>query len=332
MKAALIVVGILVGALALFTLIGGYVMYRFAIVRDKSGRKQINYWDDGADLSIPFARVSDGVRERCTECAARLRDRADERVYITSRDGIKLCGHVLNNDAGRGVAILMHGYRSCGLIDFALSAERFYDMGFTVLMPDQRANGESEGRHISFGVLERYDAVDWAKYAADRWEQSIVMCGVSLGASTVMMGCSVGYPASVRAIIADCGYSSPEAICAKCMKAWFKLPKFPVYYGAVAWIKLLAGFDMNAVNCRDSLAKLRGTGVKILVAHGLADNFVPCEMSCENTKAFDYMPESARREVMELLLTPGAGHGMSFGVNEREYLAAIDRLFAKAGI
>lgn len=330
MLTALIVIGIFAVLVALFTLIGGYFMYRFATVRDKSGKRQVNYWEDGGEKRGIFAEMDEPAATNCSAGAAWIKGAVTERVYITSRDGIRLCGHIVENNAERGVAVLMHGYRSCGLVDFSLSAKCFYDIGFTLLIPDQRGNGESGGKHICFGVLERYDAVDWANYAAERWGQNILMCGVSLGASTVMMACGVGYPREVKAILADCGYSSPGKIAAKCLYDWYRLPKFPVYYGAVMWIKVLAHFDFDSVNCRDSLAKLRGTGIKLLVVHGTGDKFVPHSMSEENIRAFDYMPESARREVMEFLSVDGAGHGTSFVKDKDAYIAALGRLFDKA--
>ena len=333
MKVALIIIAVFVVLLALLMFGGGYYMYRFAICRNRWGQKQINYWEDGAEEKGIFTEMKEEVRTRSAAGAQLIKSSVSEKVTITSHDGLKLCGHIVENFAGRGVAILFHGYRSGGTVDFSWSADQFFGRGFSLLFVDQRGTNESEGKHICFGALERYDAVEWAKYAEERWPgKPVVMAGISMGASTVMMGAGVGYPSNVKAILADCGFTTPGEIARKCMKQWYKLPAFPVYYGAKLWTKWLAKFDLDGVNSRDSLAKLRGTGIKVLIAHGTADDFVPYRMSEENIKAFDYMPESARRETLEFLSVKDAGHGVAYTKDEQGYLAAFDRLLAKAGI
>ena len=333
MKIALIIIAILIGITAVLTFAFGYVMYRYAIVRTKKEKRQVNYWEDGGENKGFFLEMREEVGKRASECAAKIKADVTDTVYITSRDGLNLCGHIVEGEGDKGVAILMHGYRSGVLVDFSLSADYFRSRGFTLLLPDERAHGESEGGHICFGALERFDVVDWAKYAEERWpDKPVLVCGVSMGASAVMMGAGVGYPKNVKAIMADCGFTSGGEIGKKCLKQWFHLPPFPVYYGAKLWTKWLAHFDLDEVSSRKSLENLRGTGIKVLIVHGKADDFVPYEMSLENVKAFDYMPESARREAMEFLSVEGAGHAQSFVVDEKTYVEALDRLLAKAGM
>ena len=333
MKVFLIIFACLVVLLALAGFVGGYLMYRFALVKDKSGKRQAYYWENGGEERGFFLEMNADKAEHAKACAKKIRESITDTAYITSRDGLKLCGHVIDNPAGRGVAVFIHGYRSCSLVDFGVSSDYFYNAGFSLIFVDQRAHGDSEGKRLTFGIKERYDAVDWAKYAAERWaDQPIIMCGVSMGAATVMMGAGIGYPANVKAILADCGYSTAGAICRKCLKQWYNLPPFPIYHFAKLWTKWLAGVDLDSVSARKSLENLRGTGTKVLIVHGTGDDFVPYEMSRENIKAFDYMPESARRETMEFLSVEGADHAQSFNVDKEAYLAALDRLFEKAGI
>lgn len=55
----------------------------------------------------------------------------------------------------RCCALLFHGYRSRGLREFSLLAPFYHSQGISMLIPDQRACGESDGTYITFGVLER---------------------------------------------------------------------------------------------------------------------------------------------------------------------------------
>ena len=48
-----------------------------------------------------------------------------------------------------------------------------------MLYVEQRAQNESEGDYIGFGLTERYDCVDWANWAAERFP----------GLPVYLMGC-----------------------------------------------------------------------------------------------------------------------------------------------
>ena len=48
MKAALIILAVIAAIFAVLFFVGGYAMYRFSIVRDKRGKRQVNCWEDGA--------------------------------------------------------------------------------------------------------------------------------------------------------------------------------------------------------------------------------------------------------------------------------------------
>lgn len=332
MKTVLIILAVIVGILALLWFVGGFVMFCFAVVRQRHGSRQIDYWQPGTENSGEYLPVmKEEFKTIVIEGMTALREKAAEKVYIDSRDGLKLCAHVMENPDSVGVAIMFHGYRSSGAFDFAPSAMTVAGKGFTLLIPDLRGHGESEGNYIGFGVLDRYDAADWAEYAVKRWGKPVILFGVSMGSATVMMGAGVGYPAEVRAMIADCGFTTAGEIGRKCLKQWFRLPPFPLYYGAKMWTRLIAKYDLDSVSSRKSLEKLRGTGIKVLMVHGRKDDFVPYEMSVENYKAFDYMPAGARAEATELFTVDEALHATSYLVDREGYLAALDRLLKKAG-
>ncbi len=324
MKLAMIIIGavLLLGIAA--ALGGGYYMYRFAIVRDRSGKRQTDFWNAEfkASSSLP-----EEVTVQMKEGFYRLKAMPYEKVEIRSHDGLRLVGRVFEHPEPRGVFLMVHGYRSSGAWDFSCALESIYTRDhFTCLVIDHRGHGESEGEHICFGALEKYDVVQWAKYAQKRWEKlPVVMDGVSMGAATVMMGCEVGYPENVKAIIADCGYTTPAAICKKVLKQWFGLPPFPIYHAANFFARLLGGFDLEKSSAL--LAMLNdGRKLPVLIAHGKADGFVPYEMSVENMTAF---VEDGRGE---LFTSEEADHGLAFLYDYEGYHNAMLRLFDRAGI
>lgn len=328
---------ILLSLLAVFCLAGvfaGWYMYRFAIVRNP--KLQRDAWREDPKS---FADLTEADFEKIVRDVHYLREFPREQITLESHDGLKLAGHLFppENQAPedqaperqpRGIVIMVHGYRSSAPFDFSGAVQDFHAMGLSCLLVDHRAHGYSEGRLIGFGATERYDVVRWAEYCRNRWpELPVVMDGISMGAATVMMGCSVGYPDNVRAIIADCGYTTPGAICRRTLKRWFKLPPFPVYHAAKIYVKLIAGYDLDGISTVDSLGKMRREKpIPILFAHGKKDDFVPCSMSEENFAVFE------NDGLAELFLVDEADHGLAYLRDKPGYLKALNRLFEKAGI
>ena len=115
-----------------------------------------------------------------------------ERIYIESFDGVKLTASYYNNNSDTTI-LLFHGYRSDGKFDFACAVKFYIELGLNVLVVDQRANGESGGRLITFGIKERRDAVCWTKFINQKHApKNILLSGVSMGATTVMMAANLG--------------------------------------------------------------------------------------------------------------------------------------------
>ena len=94
---------------------------------------------------------------------------SSERVYTKSFDGLRLAASYYNNNNSNTTILLFHGYRSDGRFDFACAVKYYIEMGLNVLVVDQRANGESEGRLITFGVKERRDAVTWTNFINEKY-------------------------------------------------------------------------------------------------------------------------------------------------------------------
>ena len=92
------------------------------------------------------------------------------------------------------------------------------------------------------------------------------------------MASAFDLPASVRGIIADCGYTSPRDILCKVIRQCH-LPVAPTYFLVRLGARAFGRFDPEAAGAARTLEKCR---VPVLLIHGEADGFVPCEMSREN--------------------------------------------------
>ncbi len=228
-----------------------------------------------------------------------------ERLYIKSFDGIKLAGSYYNNQNSDTTILLFHGYRSDGRFDFACVVKYYMELGLNVLVVDQRANGESGGRLITFGIKERHDVASWIEYINKKYApKNIFLSGVSMGATTVMMAANLEMPDNVRGIIADCGFTAAPDIIKKVAMQAFNINATPILPSLNCMCKFFGKFDLYETTTVKSLAE---SDIPIFFIHGKCDGFVPCEMTEISYKA-------AKGEKY-ICLVDNADHGISFLVD-----------------
>ncbi len=132
-----------------------------------------------------------------------------EEVTFTGEDGLTLAGWFVPPQNG-AVIILLHGYggNRTGNI---WHAERLYEAGYGLLLYDQRASGESEGDHRSYGWEDPADvgaAMEYVHGRADAQDAAIGIAGCSVGGQIAVQS-AAQYP-GITAVWAD-GASSVRA-------------------------------------------------------------------------------------------------------------------------
>lgn len=233
--------------------------------------------------------------------------------YITSFDGLKLHAYkVINKTPSNKWAITVHGYTSEGL-NMSSYAKKYYDMGYNILIPDLRGHASSEGDYIGMGWDDRLDVISWINSIIKNDKNAeIVLHGVSMGAATVTMASGEDLPNNVKAIIADCGYTSVWDEFAYQLKALFSLPEFPILDASNIITKLRAGYNLKDGSCIDQVKK---STTPILYIHGDKDDFVPYYMMKE---LYD-----ATNSEKEMLTIKDAEHAKSSEVDPKTYWTTI---------
>lgn len=287
--------------------VGGYTFFAAC------GRgKEIDWLDEESVKKTAFGQYYSHVKSGHQW----LLDHNAQDVYITNRDGLKLHASWVPAENAQGTVILVHGYHSCVLTDFGLSFERYHKRGMNLLLPSHRAHGKSEGKYVTFGVKESGDILEWIQFHnAHFGSQPMMLSGLSMGAATVMYVAGEALPENVRAINADCGFTSPKEIIAKVFKDATRVSARPFLWATELFARFFAGFSLEEKDTRNTLAK---NTRPILLVHGMADDFVPCDMT---RKSY-----AACAGDKELLLVESATHGTSFLHAKEEYLAKIERL------
>ena len=236
-----------------------------------------------------------------------------EEITVTAHDGIRLYGRYYHLKDGAPVQILFHGYRSHAYRDCSGGHALARKMGFNTLVIDQRGQGNSGGRTITFGIKERLDCRTWIQYVTDRFgtESPILLSGLSMGAATVLMAADLDLPKNVCCILADSPYSTPSAILEKvAADKHYPVALCRPFLHLSAF--LFGGFLLNSHTAKDSV---RNTDIPVLLIHGEDDRLVPYTMSLEIAAC------CASR--VQVVTFPQAGHGLCYITDPKRYERSV---------
>ncbi len=263
-----------------------------------------------AKAQLMGSKENQALLTRLRVASAALEERVSEEVEIIAHDGIKLVGHYWPCDNAKRTVVAMHGWRSSWSMDFGAIADFWHENGCNILFAEQRGQNKSGGEYMGFGLMERYDCRRWVEWVNANGSAflPVYLGGISMGATTVLMAAGLNLPPNVVGIVADCGFTSPQAI-------WQHVAEdnLHISYG----IRRAAADDLCRKRIKvgagsySTTEALKNTDIPVLLVHGTDDRFVPIEMTYENYKAC----ASPKR----LLVVPGAEHGTSYLVDREQY-------------
>jgi dipeptidyl aminopeptidase/acylaminoacyl peptidase len=244
--------------------------------------------------------------------------RGAETVRIAAPDGAVLEAWLFTPaQSSGGAVILLHGVgdNRQGMLEHSLFLRR---AGYTVLLPDSRAHGASGGAIVTYGVLERHDVHAWADYLfAHRPVARLYGLGVSMGASILLQSLTV--EARFRAVVADCPFSTFEAIAYALFFQATGAPRsvfWPVIQIGFIYARLRQGIDLAQASPIDAVG---ATGIPILLIHGMRDDNIEPRHS---RALHDANPRGTR-----LWEVAGAGHVASFSTAPTQYPAEVLAFF-----
>ncbi|MGN1386275.1 MAG: alpha/beta hydrolase [Bacillus sp. (in: firmicutes)] len=286
---------ILVSVILISLTAASFYFYNLAVKRSTG-----EFLNDNPDLAVS---TDDSL---ASEGLAWLETVSFDEVKITSNDALKLVGYYLPAETkGNKTVIIAHGYTSEAM-NMHSYAKFYHELGYNVLMPDARGHGASEGDYIGFGWPERLDYMQWINYVLKQNgdDTEIVLHGVSMGSATVMMTSGEDLPEQVKAVVADCGYTSAEDVLSYQLERMYHLPSFPILQATSLMTQIRAGYSFSEAS---ALEQVKKTDKPILFIHGEDDTFVPVEMVYE-------LYEAANGD-KELLIVQDAEHANAYDAN-----------------
>jgi alpha-beta hydrolase superfamily lysophospholipase len=246
-----------------------------------------------------------------------------EDFSVTASDGVKLRGwKVYAHNPNGDWVLLFHGVSDnrTGVVGHA---EFLLRHGYSVVMMDSRAHGESGGDMVTYGWKERYDVVAIAKalYASEH-VRHLAALGVSMGAAIALQAAAV--EPRIEAVVAE----SPFA----------DLREVSYDYGGLDFSPLLGMtlFRPATIFAMDAMAKAGGfppdsvspekaaasRPFPVLLICGTRDHRIPCRHA-------ERIYQSALGP-KELWIVEGAGHAAVLGRDPDGYENRVIRFLERS--
>jgi alpha-beta hydrolase superfamily lysophospholipase len=226
-------------------------------------------------------------------------------VHFSSSSGATLHGWLVAGQPDKGIVILMHGIRA-NRLQLVDHAEFLFHAGYSVLLFDFQAHGESVGKHITAGYLESRDAAAAVDFIRQQFPgKTICADGFSMGGAAAVLAKP---PLQVNAMILQSVYPTIERAVTDRLESRFGwLGKFGTPF--LTWqLKPRLGFGADDLRPIQQVGKI--TGPKLFIA-GTADRDTTLP---ESQALFD-----AAAEPKQLWLVDGAAHVDMLLFDKAEY-------------
>jgi len=235
-----------------------------------------------------------------------------EDFPVTAPDGAELRGWKVRPKSPNGSWVLLFHGVADNRVGAIGQSEILLRAGYSVVMMDQRAHGESGGAMATYGWLERNDtrAVVDALVASEH-PAHIFALGESMGAGIALQ--SAGADTRIEAAVAE----APFASLREASYDYVGLQEYPLLgktiFAPGAWMMLyrggkLAGFPAAGVSPEQSVA---ARNFPLLLICDEADTTLPCRHA---KKIY-----AAARGPKSLWMVPGAFHTAAFGFAPEEF-------------
>lgn len=239
-----------------------------------------------------------------------------EEVEFPAADGARVPGW-LARGSGQAAVIVVHGHgqNRHGSLPFA----SFLYPRFTVLLPDLRGHGDSEGRHTSVGFHERQDVLGAVTFLNRMGYGPIGVLGISMGGVAAML--AAAETPLIRAVVTDSSFATLHGA----IREAARLRGYPgPITGPLAWL-----------SCRTAALRLRhpyGAGDPVRCVAGLAPRpllIIHGEEDALVRPAHAHALFAAAGGSKELWMLPGVAHAQALDMVGDAYRERVGAFFGR---
>lgn len=267
------------------------------------------------------ANLNPDRREQTAEMLNRT-GATKEDFEVIAKDGAALKGWKVKPKNPNGDWVLLYHGISDNRTGNLGHAEFLLASGYSVVMMDSRALGQSGGDMATYGWKEREDtrAVVDALYAGES-VRHLYALGVSMGAAIVLQSAAV--EPRIEAVVAEDPFANLREVTYDYAglevspllgKTLFR----PASMAALHQVKKMGGFNPDDVSPEKAVAS---RAFPVLLICGTADHRIPCRHAEAIYKA--------ATGPKELWIVPGAEHASALGHAPQEYEKRVIEFFEK---
>ncbi|MDU5149505.1 alpha/beta fold hydrolase [uncultured Anaerococcus sp.] len=228
----------------------------------------------------------------------------------------------IKNPKGSDLAVMVHGMGGTKYSMYQ-QGEVLYDLGYSLLIYDQRNSGYNRCEYSTFGVLESYDCLDALDYAQKNLNENnnILLYGQSYGGATALIAASRD-DSSIDYLILDCPVADLNEFVDEAFKNVERkqgLPAWIMRFTGNIFLKLRLGFSLDDIDA-SKWAKDSNIQSPILIINSDSDTVTPYHMGEEiyksignnrkeiyTTKGYDHLefsesnPEEFKKVLIDFL-------------------------------
>lgn len=289
----------------LFALYTTFVYFLVSACLVPSFMDKLNAFEDITRKCYSEQVQTADIKENRTQLLSKtqewLKTAQRRKIRVRTTDGYQLAAEEFPAGTGEKWVLLLHGYTGWKeeMYQFACWYQK---QGYSVLVPDLRCQGESEGDFIGMGWTDHFDCALWIVHILEQSpEADIVLHGQSMGAATALI--MSGEPEAsrhIKAVVSDSAYTEAYEMFGDKITEWFHLPAALFVDSACVMLRLRGGYNLRDASPIHAVAK---SDIPTLFIHGDEDRMIDVRMSYE-------LYEAASCE-KELFIVEGAGHAQA---------------------
>jgi uncharacterized protein len=226
-------------------------------------------------------------------------------VTFASGSGALIHAWLSQGKPGQGVIILLHGLRG-DRRDMLSRGEFLRARGYSLLLMDFQAHGESRGSRITFGDLESRDVTAAIQYLHHKLpDEPVAVIGASLGAAAFVL--AEERPAVAAVVLEQMYPTIQQAVAGRARQ---HLGPFGPVFAPLLMMQMQSRLEIPANRLRpiDRMAQI---GAPVLIVNGTQDSYT----SIEDARALS----AAATDPKELWAVEGAGHVNLYAFAKSQY-------------
>ncbi len=167
--------------------------------------------------------------------------------------------------------VVAHGYSYThhGAVKYA---QMMRELGYNIVMYDERFHGMTGGKNCTMGYFEKFDLYDIISDIFSRFGNDIFLgtYGESMGGAAVLLEQAIDK--RLKFVVADCAFSDLSLLLSYLIKSRTGLPKYPTLWIANLFFQIATKASIFQISPKKALKEAT---VPMLYMHGAEDKFIP---------------------------------------------------------